>query len=83
MNHKLIKILKDVNENAEAAVRIQNELGSWFRTNKGTRQGNPISPHSFITTLERAMDGVASSNTGFSIQVMRINNLRFADDIVL
>ena len=29
------------------------------------------------------MDGVASSNTGFSIQSTRINNLRFADNIVL
>ena len=29
------------------------------------------------------MDGVTSSNTGISIQGMKINNLRFADDIVL
>ena len=27
VNHTLIDILKDMNENAEAAVRIQNELG--------------------------------------------------------
>ena len=33
--------------------------------------------------LQRAMDGVASNNTGFSIQGMRMNNLKFADDIVL
>ena len=83
VNHKLIKILKDVNENAEAAVRIQNELGSWFRTSKGTRQGDPISPQLFITNLQRAMDGVASNNTGFSIQGMRMNNLKIADYIVL
>ena len=29
------------------------------------------------------MDGVKSSNTGISIQGMRINNVRFADDITL
>ena len=29
------------------------------------------------------MDGVTSSNTGISMQGMRMNNLRFADDIVL
>ena len=79
----MIDILKDINENAEAAVRIQNELGNWFRTSKGTRQGDPLSPQLFITILERAMDGVTSSKTGISIQGMRINNLRFADDIVL
>ena len=83
VNHTLIDILKDINENAEVAVRIQNELGNWFRTSKGTRQGDPISPQLFITILERAMDGVTSSNTGISIQGMRINNLRSADDIVL
>ena len=27
VNHTLIDILKDINENAKAAVRIQNELG--------------------------------------------------------
>ena len=36
-----------------------------------------------ITILERAMDGVTSSNTRISMQGMRMNNLRFADDIVL
>ena len=83
INHTLIDILKDINENAEATVRIQNELGNWFRRSKGTRQGDPISPLLFITILERAVDGVTSSNTGISIQGMRINNVRFADDIVL
>ena len=83
VNHTLIDILKDINESVEAAVRIQNELGNWFRTNKGARQGDPISPQLFITILERAMDGVTNSITGISIQGMRIDNLRFADDIVL
>ena len=83
VSHTLIDILKDINENAEAAVRIQNELRNWFRTSKGTRQGDPISPQLFITILERAMDWVTSSDTGISIQCMRINNLRFADNIVL
>ena len=37
VNHTLIDILKNINGNAKAAVRIQNDLGNWFRTSKGTR----------------------------------------------
>ena len=81
VSERLITILKDINENAMAAVRIQNELGEWFRTDKGTRQGDPISPEVFISDLERAMDGVKDNCKGISVQGLNINNLRFADDI--
>ena len=40
-------------------------------------------PLLFTKILERATDGATSSNTGISIQGMRINNSRFEDDIVL
>ena len=52
-------------------------------SSKGTRQGDPISQQLFIMILERVMDGIASSHTGISIQGMKLNNLRFADEIVL
>lgn len=39
-------------ENAQAAVRIDNDLGVWFKMTMGTRQGDPISATPFIMYLE-------------------------------
>src|SRR6218665_2219189 len=55
----------------------------WFLTTIGTRQGDPISPNTFITYLERVMENIQENGTGVSVQGERINNLRFADDIDL
>ena len=48
---------------------------------RSTRQGDPISPTVFIADLEGAMDKVKDSEKGISVHGIRINNLRFADDI--
>jgi hypothetical protein len=56
-------------------------VGPWFRTNRGMRQGDPISPTVFIAILERAMDKIKNEAKGISVQGMNINNLRFADDV--
>lgn len=52
MDSRLIRLLKDINDNVEAVVRMCGELGSWFRTNRGMRQGDEISPSIFISHLE-------------------------------
>src|SRR6218665_909986 len=76
--------MKNIIDQSQSAVRVEGELGDWFRTTRGTRQGDPISPTSFITYLERMMEGMKEENEGgVKIQERRINNLRFADDIGL
>jgi len=35
---RLIDLLKNTNENAQAAVRVSNELGEWFNVRKGIRR---------------------------------------------
>jgi len=77
-DHQLVRLLRDINENAQAAVRVCGQEGSWFATSRGTRQGDPISPTVFIADLERAMDKVKDGEEGISIHGIRINNLRFA-----
>lgn len=80
---KLTRLLREINSNAKAAVRVHGELGPWFYTNRGTRQGDPISPDLFITLLERVLDKTRDRPGGVVISGTRINNLCFADDIDL
>ena len=81
MDDRLIRLLQDINGTSQAAVRTCGGVGSWFRTSRGMRQGDPISPTVFITDLERAMDRIKSKEKGISVQGMCINNLGFADDV--
>src|SRR6218665_2980740 len=57
--------------------------GPWFYTNRGTRQGDPISPDLFITLLERVSVKTRERLGILVISGTRINNLCFADDIDL
>ena len=80
---RLVQILRDMGERSKMAVKVGQEVGEWFTTTIGTRQGDPISPNIFITYLERVMDVIQDNGTGISVQGEMINNLRFADDIDL
>ena len=83
VGRRLTQMLQTIGENAQSAVRVGQELGEWFKTSVGTRQGDPLSPTTFITYLERVMDGIQNNDTGISVHGYRLNNLRFADDIDL
>ena len=74
--------MKDIGERSQSAVRIGQELGGWFPTTVGTRPGDPLSPSLVSIYLERIMDDIQNNGTGISIQGVRVNNLRFADDIL-
>ena len=80
---RLTEILKDIGERSRMAVRIGQDMGEWFEMSVGTKQGDPISPNLFITSLERVMDKISDSRSGISVNGIQINNLRFADDIDL
>jgi len=70
-------MLKNCYDQSKSAVHIVSDIGEWFRTVDGTRQGDPISPTTFIAYLERVMTALEEKET------LRVNNLRFADDIDL
>lgn len=78
---RLTELLKNIGERSKLAVRFGEEIGDWFPSTIGTRQGDPLSPSTFILYLERIMDGIQDSGSGISVQGLQLNNLRFADDI--
>ena len=74
--------MKNTNENAQAAVRVNNELGEWFNVRKEIRQGDQVLPYVFITHLERVMAANKDLKVGIAVHGVSIN-LKFADDIDL
>ena len=83
IEEKMVTLLQKIYEKAQSVVRVGRYQGEWFRTNVGTRQGDPLSPLMFIMYLERVMDHVKESNCGMRLSGTLVNNLRFVDDIDL
>ncbi|CAF4143408.1 unnamed protein product, partial [Rotaria magnacalcarata] len=81
VENKLVILLEQIYEKSQSAVRIGTDIGEWFQTSLGTRQGDPLSPLLFIAYLERVMDTAMQKDNGVSVSGTLINNLRFADDI--
>ena len=80
----LIDLLKIIYSDAKAAVRIGGNLGEWLHQEKGTRQGDPISPIIFTIYLERILEHLSDEDQGgLSVHGYKITNLRYADDIDL
>jgi len=81
---KLIRLLQALYKQSQSAVRVNGELTEWFKTAVGVRQGCVISPQLFNILLEMVMlVALDDIKIGATLQGTCINNLRFADDIVL
>ena len=81
---KIIRLLQALYKQSQSAIRVQAELTDWFTTAVGVRQGCVISPQLFNILLELVMlIALEDTEIGATTQRCHINNLRFADDIVL
>ena len=80
----LIQLIAALYKNACSAVLINNQLGEFFRTTIGVRQGCLLSPVLFNIFLEKIMqETLHDHHTSISIGGRPLCNLRFADDIDL
>ena len=78
----MIHVIQRLYERATSAVFINGNIGDWFHTTVGVRQGCILSPTLFNIFLERIMSDVLEEHKGtISIAGRTITNLRFADDI--
>ena len=81
---KVIDLLKALYGTSQSAVRVNGELTSWFSTRTGVRQGCVLSPQLFNILLELVLRlAIQDEQIGAKVNGQIINNLRFADDIVL
>ena len=83
VENKLVRLLQQIYKKSKAAVRIGTDISEWYPINIGTRQGDPLSSTLFITYLERVMEAAIQEDSGANISGTLVNNLRFADDIIL
>jgi hypothetical protein len=81
---KYTRLIREMYKNSNAKVRTEIE-GDMFRTKRGFRQGDPISPKLFTYLLETIFRKLNwnRKRVGVNINGRRLSNLRFADDIVI
>jgi len=68
VGNRLTQIFEDIEKRSKAAIRIGKYLGEWFATKVGAREGDPISPNTFIIYLEKIMDKIQDNGTGILVQ---------------
>ncbi|GFS15734.1 endonuclease-reverse transcriptase [Elysia marginata] len=82
INSNVISIIENLYNKATSAAFCNNNIGDWFRTTVGVRQGCLLSPTIFNIFLERILTGALEDPFGtVSIDGRPITNLRFPDDI--
>ena len=78
----IMAVIKSLYDKATSAVIQNNDIGDWFKTTIGVRQGCLLSPTLFNTYLEKIMTDALDDHVGtVSIGGRPVTNLRFADDI--
>jgi len=82
INAKLIRTIESLYHKATSTVLVNGNIGEWFRTTVGVRQGCLLSPTLFNIYLERIMSDALEDHEGsVSVGGRTITNLRIADDI--
>ena len=78
-------LLRNLYAGQEATVETGHGTTDWFQIGKGARQGCVLSPCLFNFYAEYIMRnaGLDKAQAGVKIGGKNINNLRYADDIIL
>ena len=81
----LICLLRNLYAGQEATVRTGHRTTDWFQIGKGVHQGCILSPCLFNVYAEYIMRnaGLEEAQAGIKIARRNINNLRWADDMIL
>ena len=69
--------------NQNASIKWRSEVNSYFRINKGVRQGGILSPFLFKLYIDAILDEICTMNEGCTFGIYKMNILVYVDDIVL
>ena len=77
-------LLRNLYAGQEATVRTGHGTTDWFQIGKGVHQGCILSPYLFNLYAEDMRNaGLEEAQAGIKIARRNINNLRYADDILM
>lgn len=82
VEQEVLKVLKHLYYNSVAYIKLDTK-GTCFQLGRGVKQGDPLSPNLFNSVLENIFRELNWEGKGIKINGMWLNNLRFADDVVL
>ena len=82
VNRSDIRIIAKLCWQQKAVVTVKDEKSGWVNIEKGVRQGCVLSPDLFSLYSQRVMEELAELK-GIMMGGRNVNNIRYADDLVL
>jgi hypothetical protein len=82
VDYRYIQLLNNIYKKATSSTQLHEQSGK-FDIKRGVRQGDTMSPKLFTLALEDVFRELNWRDKGINVNGECLNNLRFADDIVL
>lgn len=84
LGQNALNTFQAIYQNQSAAIKINNDTSNYFKISKGTRQGCPLSPLSFIMVIELLLINIREDQNikGLKIKEHKYKARAFADDLV-
>lgn len=82
IDYRYTRLIHNIYKESMAYIKLHRDTDS-FPLQRGVRQGDTLSPKLFSAVLEYAFKTLNLSDKGVNIDGVKLNNLRFADDIVI
>ena len=80
---KFLNIIRQIYENTQCSIRINDKCTDWFQTKSGVKQGQNDSPTIFAIFFNSLAQEMNLTNKGVKIGNVCINILLYVDDLVL
>ena len=78
-----VTFLEDIYTGAAARVHMDNQVSEEIPMLRSVRQGDPISPKLFTSTVQEVFNNAQLEDKGINIDGVILSDLRFADDVSL